>query len=79
MLEFRARLRRLLRRPAYVVSVLLSLGLGIAVAVAAFSAVHALVFRALPGVTDRQSLIRIEWASGVPLLTTLSGSATGDP
>ena len=70
MLEFRARLRRLLRRPAYVVSVLLSLGLGIAVAVAAFSAVHALVFRALPGVTDRQSLIRIEWASGVPLLTT---------
>ena len=70
MLELRTRLRRLLHRPAYIFSVVLSLGLGTAVSVAAFSFTNALVFRSLPGITDRKDLIRIDWASASTALTT---------
>src|SRR5262245_28908861 len=70
MLELRTRLRRLLRQPAYLLPVLVSLGLGLAVSVAAFSAVNALIFRPLPGIADRDELIRIDWAAAATLVTS---------
>jgi putative ABC transport system permease protein len=69
MLELRTRLRRLLRSPTYVVAVVLSLGLGTAVTLVAFSEANALVFKPLPGVTDRRNLIRVRWTSGATRLT----------
>ena len=42
MLELRTRLRRLLRSPTYVVAVVLSLGLGTSVTLAALSVANAL-------------------------------------
>src|SRR5687768_15742220 len=70
MAEFHTRLRRLRRQPTYIVSVLVSLGLGTAVSVAAFSFVNALIFRPLPGIDDRRGLIRLDWARGDTRLTT---------
>ena len=67
MLELRTRLRRLLQSPTYVVAVVLSLGLGTSVTLAALSIANALVFRSLPGITDRRDLIRVERATGAPL------------
>ena len=67
MLELRTRLRRLLQSPGYVVAVVLSLGLGISVTLAALSSVNALVFKPLPGITGRRDLIKVERATGAPL------------
>jgi putative ABC transport system permease protein len=71
MLELRTRLRRLLRRPGYVVAVVLSLGLGMSVTLAAWSFANALVFRALPGISDRRGLVRVERDhNGLPFTST---------
>jgi predicted permease len=70
MLELRTRLRRLLHSPTYVVAVVLSLGLGTAVTLAALSIVNALIFRPLPGISDRRDLVRVVWTPGATLLTT---------
>src|SRR5437762_8039392 len=70
MLELRTRLHRLFRQPGYAAAVVLSLGLGVAVSVAALSFTNALVFRPLPGIRDRPGLIRVDWADRNVLLTT---------
>ena len=70
MLELRTRVRRLLRHPGYVAAVILSLGLGVAVSLAALSFVNALVFTARPGIRDRPNLVRVNWADSSTLLTT---------
>ena len=55
------------KSPTYVVAVVLSLGLGTSVTLAALSGVNALVFKSLPGITERRDLIRVERATGAPL------------
>ncbi|HVD92149.1 MAG TPA: FtsX-like permease family protein [Vicinamibacterales bacterium] len=71
MLELRTRLRRLLRRPGYVVAVVLSLGLGMSVTLAAWSFANALVFRALPGISERRGLVRMARDhTGLPFTST---------
>jgi len=63
MSEFRISLRRLLRSPGYVAAAVLSLATGIAVCVAAFSLVDAMVFQDVTGIRDRRTLIRINWST----------------
>ena len=70
MLELRTRLRRLLQSPAYLLAVVLSLGVGTSVTLAALSIANALVFRPLPGVTERRTLVRVQWTPSTTLLTT---------
>src|SRR5580765_7073438 len=70
MLELRTRLRRLLQSPGYLVAVVLSLGVGTSVTLASLSIANVLVFRPLPGVSERRTLVRVEWTPGIRLLTT---------
>lgn len=70
MLDVRTRLRRICRSPAYLIAVVLSLGLGISVTLAALSIANALVFRPLPGVSVRRNLVRVEWTAAARRLTT---------
>jgi putative ABC transport system permease protein len=78
MLELHIRLRRLLQSPTYVVAVVLSLGLGTSVTLAALSIANALVFRPLPGITERRDLIRVQRATGAPLASAeFEAIATG--
>ena len=62
MTELRTTWRQLLRAPAHVATVVASLGIAMAVCGAAFSALNALLFSDVPGVVDRNSLVRIRWA-----------------
>lgn len=64
MSELRISLRRLLRSPGYAMAAVVSLGAGIAVAVAALSLVNALVFNDVAGIRDRRTLVRLQWTSG---------------
>ena len=57
-----AALRQLRRSPMHVVVSTVSLGIGMAIAVAAFSSMKALVFDDVPGIDDRSGLIRLRWA-----------------
>lgn len=63
MSEFRISLRRLLRSPGYLAAAVLSLAAGIAVCVAAFSLVNAMVFQDVTGIRDRRTLMRINWST----------------
>jgi putative ABC transport system permease protein len=51
--------RRLARVPGHTAVIIISLSLGLAVAITAFAVVNALLFGQLPGISDRQSLSRI--------------------
>ena len=62
MTELRTTWRQLLRAPAHVATVVASLGIAMAVCGAVFSALNALLFSDVPGVVDRNSLVRIRWA-----------------
>ena len=62
MTELRTTCRQLLRAPTHVATVLASLGIGMAVCGAMFSALNVLLFSDVPGVVDRNSLVRIRWA-----------------
>ena len=64
MSELRISLRRLLRSPGYIAAAVLSLAIGTAVCVAAFSLVNVMVFEDVPGIRDRRNLIRINWTTG---------------
>ena len=77
MLELRTRLRRLLRSPIYVLAVVLSLGLGTSITLAALSVANALVFEPLPGVADRRNLIRVRWSTGASRLTSAEFEVMG--
>ena len=57
----RSQWRHLRRSPSHSAGVILSLGVGMAVAVAAFSLTTTLVFRKVPGISERRTLIRIDW------------------
>ena len=63
MSELRISLRRLLRSPGYITAAVLSLAIGTAVCVAAFSLVNVMVFEDVPGIHDRRSLVRINWTT----------------
>ena len=70
MLELRISVRRLLRSPGYVAAAVLSLAIGIAICVAAFSLVDVMVFEDVPGIRDRRNLIRLNWMAQSALFTT---------
>lgn len=61
MTELHTTFRQLRRSPAHVATVLVSLGIGMAVCGAMFSALNVLLFSDVPGVVDRSSLVRIRW------------------
>ena len=60
-----AAFRHLRQSPAHVLVVTLSLGIGMAVAVGAFSVTDTLVFHDWPGVADRSGLIRVHWGAAL--------------
>ena len=62
MTELRTTWRQLFRAPAHVATVVASLGIAMAVCGAMFSALNVLIFSDVPGVVDRNSLVRIRWA-----------------
>jgi hypothetical protein len=66
---FRSQLRHLRRNPSHTAAVILSLGVGMAVTVAAFSLTTTLVFRTVPGITERRTLVRIDWTDRNSRLT----------
>jgi predicted permease len=61
MSDLRAALRQLRQSPAHIAACLLSLAVGMAICVAVFSVVNAMVFSPIPGVRDRQHLVQIRW------------------
>jgi putative ABC transport system permease protein len=61
--DLRVTCRQLLRTPAHVATVVASLGVGMAVCGAVFSAVNVVLFSAVPGVVDRSSLVRVRWTA----------------
>lgn len=69
MLSFWFTLRQLRRSPAHVAAVVLSLGIGMAVCGAVFSLLNALVFAAVPGIVNRNTVIHIRWMGGDERLT----------
>ena len=69
MTELRTTCRQLLRAPAHVATVVASLGIGMAVCGAVFSALNVLIFNDVPGVVDRNSLVRIRWAGQAAAFT----------
>jgi predicted permease len=62
-------MRRWLRHPAQTIVQVLSLGIGLAVCLTAYTALDALSFSPIPGIADRPSLVRMRWAAGPPLLS----------
>jgi predicted permease len=63
-------IRRLRRSPGYVLAVVVSLGVGVAVCVAVFSLINVVVFDEIVGIRDRTSLIRVRWTThGGPFTT----------
>ena len=58
-----AAFRQLRRSPMHVVVSTLSLGIGMAIAVAAFSVMKALAFDEVPGIADHSGLVRARWNS----------------
>src|SRR5215203_2765500 len=70
MSELRISLRRLRRSPGYIAAAVLSLAIGTAVCVAAFSLVDVMVFEDVPGIRDRRSLVRINWTTDGGRFTT---------
>jgi putative ABC transport system permease protein len=67
--EIKYRLRRLWRDQAYVAAVVVSLSLGMAVCVSVFSLVNTLVFGEIPGVAQRDRLVRLAWTGSSSRLT----------
>jgi predicted permease len=61
MSDLRATVRQLRQSPAHIAACLLSLAVGMAICVAVFSVVNAMVFAPIPGVRDRQHLVQIRW------------------
>jgi hypothetical protein len=57
--DFRQTFRTLWRAPTHVATVVICLGVGTAICVAAFSAINALLFGEIPGITDRRSIVRL--------------------
>jgi predicted permease len=68
-------LRQAFRHPIQVLVQVLSLGIGLAVCLTAWSTVDALSFSPVPGIHDRAALVRVRWASGQPLLSARELSA----
>ena len=62
MTELRTTWRQLFRAPVHVATVVASLGIAMAVCGAMFSTLNVLIFSDVPGVVDRNSLVRIRWA-----------------
>jgi len=60
--------RHLRRSPAHVVIVVISLGVGMAVSVAAFSVMNVLAFEERPGIDTRSTLVNIRWSRGASLM-----------
>jgi putative ABC transport system permease protein len=77
MTELRTTWRRLLRAPAHVATVVVSLGTGMAVCGAVFSALNVLIFSDVPGVVDRNALARIRWAGESASFTAAELDALG--
>jgi len=69
MTELRTTCRQLLRAPAHVATVVASLGIAMSVCGATFSALDVLLFSDVPGVVDRNSLVRIRWAGQASTFT----------
>src|SRR5450830_1803541 len=61
MSDLRATVRQLRQSPAHIAACLLSLAVGMAICVAVFSVINAMVFAPIPGVRDRQHLVQIRW------------------
>ncbi len=59
--------RHLSRSPLHVLVVTLSLGIGMAVSVAVFSVIDALIFADIPGIVGRADLLRVRWGSDQPI------------
>jgi predicted permease len=57
--DVRQTLRTLWHAPSHVATVVICLGVGIAVCVSAFSAINALLFGEIPGIADRVSVVRV--------------------
>jgi predicted permease len=57
--DLRQTLRTLWHAPSHVATVVICLGVGTAICVSAFSAINALLFGEIPGVTDRRSVVRL--------------------
>jgi len=68
-------LRQAFRHPIQVLVQVLSLGIGLAVCLTAWSTVDVLSFSPVPGIHDRAGLVRVRWASGQPLLSARELSA----
>ncbi len=69
MADLRVTCRQLLQAPAHVATVVASLGIGMAVCGAAFSALNVLLFSAVPGIVDRSGLARVRWTASPNALT----------
>jgi predicted permease len=65
--DFIAAIRHLSRSPGHVLVVTLSLAIGMAVSVAVFSVIDALIFSDIPGIVDRADLVRVRWGSDQPI------------
>jgi predicted permease len=53
----------------HICTAVLSLGIGMAVCGATFSAANALIFARIPGIADRESLVHVDWLDGPQHLT----------
>jgi putative ABC transport system permease protein len=62
-------LRQLRRSPAYITAVVLSLAIGMALCGVVFSVLGGLLFAAVPGIANRNTVIHIRWTGGHDLLT----------
>jgi len=69
MTELIARLRLLRRHAGHTLAVTASLSIGLAMCVAVFSVVDAVVLAAIPGIVDRQTLVRVTWSQYPGLFT----------
>lgn len=74
--DVRHGLRVLTRAPGHVAATVLCLGVGIAASTSVFSIVNALLYRDLPGVVDRDRLVRVRLATPRPADLPLAPSTS---
>jgi ABC-type antimicrobial peptide transport system permease subunit len=82
MADVRVTLRQLRRSPSHIAACVLSLAAGMAVCVAVFSAINAMIFSPIPGVGERAHLVMIRWSNGGERSSTaefeaIAAAATG--